>query len=154
MRSPIDHLTKEEVRALARLLGLPNWQHAASPCLRSRLALGVPALEDHLRRVETAEQVVRRTLGSGVVQVQHNVRVRMLALGRGAVELDTELLPLAAPFMEKIGRELARLGFDGGVTLRAFKSGSVGVSTRNGGAGGGVVVTRSGAAHSGGDSKR
>jgi pyridinium-3,5-biscarboxylic acid mononucleotide sulfurtransferase len=39
--SPIDSLTKTEVRAAARELGLPNWNHAASPCLRSRLAFGV-----------------------------------------------------------------------------------------------------------------
>jgi pyridinium-3,5-biscarboxylic acid mononucleotide sulfurtransferase len=134
VRSPIDQLTKAEVRALARALGLPNWRHAASPCLRSRLALGVPALEDHLRRVERAEGVVRRALG-GAMQVQHNLRVRLLAGGRGAVELDAELLHVVAPFMAEIEGELRGLGFDGGVTLRAFKSGSV--ST---GDGGGVVV--------------
>ena len=44
--SPIDGLTKDEVRAAARLLGLPNWRHAASPCLRSRLALGVAATDE------------------------------------------------------------------------------------------------------------
>lgn len=39
-------LSKAEVRLVAHGLGLPNWNHAASPCLRSRLALGVHASDE------------------------------------------------------------------------------------------------------------
>ena len=39
--SPLAELTKDEVREVSRELGLPNWNFAASPCLRSRLALNV-----------------------------------------------------------------------------------------------------------------
>lgn len=63
--SPIDALTKDEVRTVARHLGLPNWRHAASPCLRSRLALGVAATDEALRRVEQAEDAVRAILAGG-----------------------------------------------------------------------------------------
>lgn len=153
VRSPIDHLTKAEVRSLARALGLPNWRHAASPCLRSRLALGVPALEAHLRRVEAAENAVRGLLRTEL-QVHHNLRVRLLSGGRGAVELDAELLPAAAARMVEVERALAGLGFEGVVALRAFKSGSVSTAAQAapaaapaaaGGEGeGGVVVVRSG----------
>jgi PP-loop superfamily ATP-utilizing enzyme len=131
VRSPIDHLSKNEVRALAKALGLPNWQHAASPCLRSRLALGVPAVEEHLQKVEAAEGLVRATLGGGVsgaaglLGVHHNVRVRLLAQGKAVIEVDEELLEMAASFLVAMeGRMKAELGF-AGVTLRAFKSGSV-----------------------------
>ena len=148
VRSPIDHLSKPQVRSLARALGLPNWQHAASPCLRSRLALGVPALEAHLRRVEAAEKAVRGLLGAAV-RVHHNLRVRLLAGQRGAVELDAELLPAAAARMGEVEGALVGLGFDGGVTLRAFKSGSVSAAAaRVAGEDGGVVV-RTGAGRSG-----
>lgn len=41
-----------QVRTLSRTLGLPNWNHAASPCLRSRLALGVQATPERLALVE------------------------------------------------------------------------------------------------------
>lgn len=41
MASPLADLTKDEVREASRELGLPNWNFAASPCLRSRLALNV-----------------------------------------------------------------------------------------------------------------
>jgi len=131
VRSPIDHLSKIEVRALAQALGLPNWQHAASPCLRSRLALGVPAVEEHLQKVEAAEGLVRATLGrgesgaAGLLGVHHNVRVRLLAQGKAVIEVDEELLESAASFLVAMeGRMKAELGF-AGVTLRAFKSGSV-----------------------------
>jgi len=131
VRSPIDHLSKNEVRALAQALGLPNWQHAASPCLRSRLALGVPAVEEHLQKVEAAEELVRATLGggesgaAGLLGVHHNVRVRLLAQGKAVIEVDEELLESAASFLVAMeGRMKAELGF-AGVTLRAFKSGSV-----------------------------
>lgn len=131
VRSPIDHLSKNEVRALAQALGLPNWQHAASPCLRSRLALGVPAVEEHLQKVEAAEGLVRATLGgggggrAGLLGVHHNVRVRLLAQGKAVIEVDEELLESAASFLVAMeGRMKVELGF-AGVTLRAFKSGSV-----------------------------
>ncbi|KAM3571402.1 hypothetical protein VYU27_006565 [Nannochloropsis oceanica] len=133
VRSPIDHLNKNEVRKLAQALGLPNWQHAASPCLRSRLALGVPAVEEHLRKVEAAEELVRATLGqggreggaAGLLGVHHNVRVRLLSEGKAVIEVDAELLESAASFFLAMeGRMKAELGF-ADVTLRAFKSGSV-----------------------------
>lgn len=69
-----------KVRELARHLGLPNWSHAASPCLRSRLAWGVVASEAHLRLVEKAELEVRRRL-AGTLQV----RARDVYAGRKAV---------------------------------------------------------------------
>lgn len=37
---------------MSRELGLPNWSHAASPCLRSRLAFGVQATPEKLALVE------------------------------------------------------------------------------------------------------
>ena len=43
--SPLSELTKQEVRDVAKFLGLPNWNAAASPCLRSRLQFGVRATE-------------------------------------------------------------------------------------------------------------
>lgn len=43
--SPLSHLPKQEVRDVAKYLGLPNWNAAASPCLRSRLQFGVEATQ-------------------------------------------------------------------------------------------------------------
>ena len=42
IRSPLQEvgLTKAEVRALARVLGLPNWDKPAAACLSSRIPYG------------------------------------------------------------------------------------------------------------------
>ncbi|CAI5521295.1 unnamed protein product [Closterium sp. Naga37s-1] len=45
-------------QAVARAAGLPNWDLAASPCLRSRLAFGVEATASTLMLVERAEYMV------------------------------------------------------------------------------------------------
>lgn len=47
--------TSSQVRAVSRELGLPNWNHAASPCLRSRLAFGVQATPERLVLVEKVD---------------------------------------------------------------------------------------------------
>ena len=52
VHSPLDQITKDEVRQAAKYLGLPNWNAAASPCLRSRLAMCIRASKDHLQAVE------------------------------------------------------------------------------------------------------
>jgi pyridinium-3,5-biscarboxylic acid mononucleotide sulfurtransferase len=87
VRSPIADLTKDQVRRAARHLGLANWNVAASPCLRSRLALGVPATTAHLQRIAHAERFVRRELQSQL-SPSTNVRVRLLAGQEARLELD------------------------------------------------------------------
>lgn len=73
--SPLSDMTKDEVREVSRELGLPNWNFAASPCLRSRLALNVEATANHLAAVETAEEIVRKKLE---LTPSDNLRVRMV----------------------------------------------------------------------------
>ncbi|ETV66481.1 hypothetical protein, variant 2 [Aphanomyces astaci] len=120
--SPLEHLSKASVRQISKDLGLPNWNYAASPCLRSRLAFGVSANPDHLARIEKAEGEVRSSLALARTD---NLRVRFLANNRAAVELDAEkeraLLPTQIHHVETICRDL---GFDH-VVVRSFKSGSV-----------------------------
>jgi len=117
--------TKEEVRAAARNAGLANWDHAASPCLRSRLQFGVEATEEHLARVEAGEQRVREILGT---PVQENLRVRYLAGGKARIELEVATLQRVEAQSGTLSRELQdallELGFKG-VSTKAFRSGSL-----------------------------
>lgn len=126
VRSPLQHITKSQVRLASKHLGLPNWNYAASPCLRSRLALGVPATADRLRRIEQAERHVRHKLRH-IMDETANLRVRLLAKNRARIEVDSQFLRHVqnVNWDEKMIHEL---GFSS-VVLQAFKSGSV--ATRN-----------------------
>jgi len=72
VRAPLAEagMTKEDVRALSRELGLPTADLPASPCLSSRLPYGTPVTLEALRRVERAEAAVR-ALGFRELRVRH-----------------------------------------------------------------------------------
>jgi uncharacterized protein len=87
VRAPLAEagLTKEDVRALSRELGLPTADLPASPCLSSRLPYGTPVTAGALARVDRAEAALR-ALGFRELRVRH--------LGEGArVEIAREELP-------------------------------------------------------------
>lgn len=133
VHSPLDQITKEQVRQAAKYLGLQNWNAAASPCLRSRLAMGVNATAKHLKAVEMAEEFVRRVL---VLDETINARVRMLSGGKAMVELDHAILGTNANGGENWATRLLRehgfeekcigtWGFNSFGGVRGFKTGSV-----------------------------
>jgi pyridinium-3,5-biscarboxylic acid mononucleotide sulfurtransferase len=121
--SPLQYYTKDQVRQAARHLGLSNWNAAASPCLRSRLALGVQATAQHLRTIEVAERHVRSVLQRHLSEAS-NVRVRMLSGNAARIELDEGLV--AAALGVDWHPDFAAMGFDG-VSVRPFRSGSVAI---------------------------
>jgi uncharacterized protein len=78
---------KDEVRALARELGVPSAEKPASPCLASRLPYGTAVTTDVLAQVDRAEQALK-ALGYRVLRVRHFG-------GLGRVELAGDELPRA-----------------------------------------------------------
>ncbi len=101
VRSPLAEagLTKQDVRALSREMGLATWDLPASPCLSSRLPYGTPVTPEALRRVDRAEAAVA-ALGFREFRVRH--------LGeRARVEIaPEELVRVADPSLRET---LARL---------------------------------------------
>jgi uncharacterized protein len=73
---------KEQVRSLARELGLPVAEKPAMACLSSRVAFGVRISPDLLARIDRAEHAVR-ALGFGTVRVRHFGQ-------RAAIEVDVQ----------------------------------------------------------------
>lgn len=129
--SPLLYTTKADVRRAAKHLGLPNWNHAAAPCLRSRLAFGVEATRRHLEAVGEAE---RRVRGALRLDQSVNMRVRYLAGRRAMVELDEDVMRDrdAEAVLQRQGFDaiLLELGFES-YGVRAFKSGSVAALVRS-----------------------
>ncbi len=79
VRSPLLEagLTKAEIRAWSRELGLPTWDQPAAPCLASRLPYGIAVTAERLRQVERAELGLR-ALGFRDFRVRHHGPVARL----------------------------------------------------------------------------
>jgi uncharacterized protein len=78
---------KDEVRELARALGVPSAEKPASPCLASRIPYGTAVDPATLAQVDRAEVALKR-LGYRVLRVRHYG-------ARGRVELAADELPRA-----------------------------------------------------------
>jgi pyridinium-3,5-biscarboxylic acid mononucleotide sulfurtransferase len=111
---------KQQVRALARALGIPSAEKPASPCLASRLPYGTQVTPEALARIDRAEQGVR-SLGFREFRVRHHGLLGRVEVG--ADELDRALAD-AGPVMEAVllaGYERAE------ISRRPFRSGSLNV---------------------------
>jgi uncharacterized protein len=78
-------LTKADVRALARALGLPNADKPAAPCLASRIPHFAPVDPGKLAQVEAAEHALRG-LGFADSRVRHHGEVARVELPEADLE--------------------------------------------------------------------
>lgn len=62
---------KDEIRAIARRLGVEAWAKPSSPCLASRVAYGLPVTSQRLDQVGRAEAFLRR-IGLHRLRVRHH----------------------------------------------------------------------------------
>ncbi len=122
VRSPLAEvgLGKDEVRALARELGLPNWDLASSPCLASRFPYGEPITSAKLRMVAEGERYLRK-LGFGNARVRHHGTL-------ARIEVDGPDIALAAE--ESVRRAIVEHLRESGymyvtLDLQGFRSGSL-----------------------------
>lgn len=98
-------MRKTEIRALAKYLGLSNWNKPAAACLSSRIPRGIQITTEKLTRVEKAEQVLLR---EGFTQI----RVRDHE-GIARIELEEKEFPawLNQERRYRIVQQLKNLGF-------------------------------------------
>ena len=115
-------LTKAQVRAASRAMGLPTWDKPAAACLSSRVAYGVGITPARLARVERAEAALRVALAAAGLAVR-NLRVRDLGAAGARVEVDAGLVGAVSGRPDLLA---AVRGF-GAVTVdpRGFRSGSL-----------------------------
>jgi uncharacterized protein len=125
IRSPLAELgiTKEQVRALAKELGLPVWNKPAMPCTSSRVPHGTPIVPRLLKQIETAETAL---LGMGF----RNLRVRHHG-DIARIELPAEDFPRAIELREEITAAIKKAGYKFvTMDLAGFKSGSLHAATK------------------------
>ncbi len=106
VRSPLAEagLTKAEIRAASRELGLPTWDAPAAPCLSSRVQYGLSITPSRLKQVEQGEAYLRRLGISGDLRVRH--------LGAAArIEVEPTWIPWLEARREAVSAHLAGLGF-------------------------------------------
>lgn len=72
IRSPLVEakLTKNEIRELAKFLGISSWNKPSQPCLSSRVAYGIPLSENILNKIARAEQFLKN-LNFKIVRVRY-----------------------------------------------------------------------------------
>ena len=122
VRSPLAEagLGKQEVRGLARELGLANWDRPASPCLSSRFPYGEEITTAKLAMVEAAEVSLRK-LGFGTARVRHHGD-----LARVEVPKDRVAQAAGESCRNAIVESLRRVGYTYvALDLQGFRSGSM-----------------------------
>lgn len=98
--------TKEDVRSLSRVYGLPTAEKPAAACLASRIPTNVSIEKDLLRLVDRGEELIRARLPL-------NAQVRLRFDGETAkIETDRENNPSLSAVFDIISDELAALGID------------------------------------------
>ena len=111
-------LTKQEIRALSRELGLRTWDKPQLACLSSRFPYGTPITPDRLRRVDAFEDGLR-ALGFRQLRVRFHDTIARL-------ELDAAELPRIVEVREAVVALGKQLGFTYvAVDLAGFRSGSL-----------------------------
>lgn len=110
--------SKDEVRELAKELGLPNWDKPSKACLSSRIPYGEPLTEENLGRVERAEDFLQ-SLGIGQCRVRHHG-------GIARIEVEDKDLPLLLKNKKDVEEAFKEFGFVYvSVDLGGFRSGSM-----------------------------
>nr|MDO8099098.1 ATP-dependent sacrificial sulfur transferase LarE [Candidatus Njordarchaeota archaeon] len=114
-------ITKEEIRELARELGLSTCDKPASPCLATRIPYGERITEERLKRIESAEQVIKKITGVKELRVRDHGALARIEVGKNERNLlfNTEIL-------DSIVKELKKLGFKFiTMDLEGYRTGSL-----------------------------
>ncbi|HEY0025140.1 MAG TPA: ATP-dependent sacrificial sulfur transferase LarE [Longimicrobium sp.] len=120
VRSPLLEagLTKDEIRAWSRELGLPTWDQPAAPCLASRIPYGLSVTPERLRQIEQAE-IGLRAMGFRDFRVRHHGTVARL-------EVHPSEIDRVADHRTDIARAVRGAGFERVlIDLQGYRRGSL-----------------------------
>jgi len=98
-------LTKEDIRALSKRLGLATWDKASSACLASRIPYGEPITREKLAMIEAAEEFLE-ALGFRQVRVRHHGNVARIEVAPDEIERLA-----SAAVRERVVHKLREIGY-------------------------------------------
>jgi uncharacterized protein len=130
VRSPLHEagFSKDDVRALARHLGLSNWDKPQMACLSSRVEYGIPITPKILWQIDRAENALRQ-LGFEDLRVRHHGRV-------ARVEIEGAMLPTALARRDEIIQAVKAAGYhDVTIDPEGLRHGSMNEGLKNVGQG-------------------
>lgn len=99
------HITKDEIRQMAKNWNLPVWNKPSSACLASRLIYGLDVTPERLNQVAKAENILHKFL-QGQIRVRHHGDL-------ARIEVETNEVPklFTNPLRDLIHKEFQKLGF-------------------------------------------
>ena len=111
-------LTKKEVRALSRELGLRNWNFPSSPCLASRIPYGTPVTQEKLEQIALGEAYLH-ALNFEIVRVRNSGPTAKIEVLPADIERLVVLRELIVDYFKQIGFKYITLDLEG------YRSGSL-----------------------------
>ncbi len=114
-------LTKEDVRALSRRMGLPTWDLPSMACLASRIPYNTPLTGEALARIDAAESYLRERFALGQLRVRDHFPLARIEVP------EAEIARLSSTDARaEIVRRLRELGYRYiTLDLEGFRSGSM-----------------------------
>jgi len=111
-------IKKSDIKAMAKFLGLSNYNMPSTTCLSSRISYGEEITTEKLKRIEEAESFI---LSSGFRQVRVRCHKDV-----ARIEVEKEEIEKAINFREEIVRRLKKAGFKYiTLDLEGYRSGSM-----------------------------
>jgi len=113
--------SKDEIREVAKRLGLAVHDKPAAACLASRIPFNEQITAEKLRRIEKAENAIREIVAVKQLRVRDHNGLARIEVGEGERELFLKL-----DVMDSVALRLKRLGFKYvAFDLEGYRSGSM-----------------------------
>lgn len=120
IRSPLQEaqLYKEELRELAKEMGLPNWDKPSFACLSSRIPYGSLITLEKIEQLDRGEQALR-DLGFRQLRIRHHDQIARLEIPREEFAKAIELSDRITAILKEQGFSYVTLD------LQGYRSGSM-----------------------------